>query len=260
MKQLLVLAVVGSVAAALGCSGKGEADAGSDGALADAGTDSDAGRDPDVGPSADAGAPGDGGGSGELTGVVHRLSLSGTSLLAGATVQIVDAIPPRSTLTDANGAYALGASPGTLFVRASAPNAVSTQVGVVVPESFAVPDLALLDSGAEDLIATLLRLTLDPTKGIAAVGFLTSDTAGGYGATLTAAHDAPFAISSTGFPQRSTTTLSGGRNALFFPNVTAGTSEVTFTAPPGHSCSVAQPITSYRIDPGVVTEMGAICE
>jgi hypothetical protein len=151
--------------------------------------------------------------------------------------------------------------PGTFFVRASKEGMISAQLGVVTTQQTDAVDLNLLSRTNANLMAAYLGISLDSSKGIVVVGFETSDTGGGYSATLTAGGGS-FAISSTSSnstPQKSTKTLVGGPNALFITNVAPGTTKVSFAGPSGHACLAQVPIEDYRVDADVVTGISATC-
>lgn len=234
----------------------------SDAALpGDAAFPGDAGTSADVSAPNDAGSGPDVGGPVVITGLVSTLTTSQPTPLAKATVEIVGVSPANSTTTGADGTYSLTVAPGTYFVRASMKDMMSAQVGVVTLKSTAVTELSLISASNVRLITGALQITLDRTKGIVAVVFDTSDTGGGYKATLSAAAETSFALPKNGWPPEPTTsTLSEGGNALFFINVAPHTTTATFIAPNGHSCEAQLPISSYPIDENVVTAIGATCE
>lgn len=262
-----LFALFAAIAACSSSEGPGEGqDAGTS---ADAALAPDAGAARDAGGSADAGAPKDAGSGPDasgpvvITGSVKSLTASQAEPLSGAKVEIVGANPAITTTTGTDGTYSLTVAPGTYFVRASKQGMVSTQVGVVTSTSTAVTELGLLSTLATGLIAGQLRISLDPAKGIVVVGFDTSDTGGGYSATLSAQPGSSFALPSSGWPpEQRNTTLPGGQsaNALFFLNVPPGTTTVSFGAPNNHSCREQLPIGTYRVDANVATAIGATCQ
>jgi hypothetical protein len=243
------------------------ADAGS--SARDSGTPADAGAPFDAGPSADSGTSADSGstsGGGEkvvITGKVSKLAGTGqVTPLSGATVEVVGVTPANSTTTASDGTYSLTVEPGTYFVKASKQDMFSTQVGVITSQSTAVTEMSLLEVATETIVVAQLGIKLDSRKGIAVVGFDTTDTGGGYKATLSAPAETSFALPEAGWPpsKNPAGTLPKGENALFFINVTPGTTTVTLTAPSGHSCTEALPLGNYRIDANVATAISATCK
>ncbi len=275
MKQistLVAIALLSFLAAVSACSsspdGSGESDSGtspldagsaSDAAASgDAGTHADAGTPADAGARLDAGSASDGGAV-VISGTVSTTQTNGqTKPVGSATVEVLGVSPANSTTTASDGTYSLTVAPGAYFVRASETGMMSSQVGVVTSRATTGIDLGLLSTSDETLLALYLQIKLDSSKGIVVVGFGTSDTGGGYSAALTADHGDSFALSGS-TPKKSTTTFDGGTNALFFPNVVTGTTGVSFSGPGGHSCTPQVPIEQYRVDPNVVTGIGATC-
>jgi hypothetical protein len=100
-------------------------------------------------------------------------------------------------------------------------------------------------------------LMVDPTKGDVVLNFQTQDTTNGYSATLSAAHGMTFVVPQ-GAPTYSNTTAPS--SPLIFPNVVAGTTTITPSAPPGKSCVITPAITDWRIDPNVFTFVDAVCQ
>lgn len=234
-------------------------DAGS--SASDSGASADAGFSVDSGTSADGGSTNDGGKPVVITGKVSMMAATGkTTALSGAIVEVVGVNPANSTTTASDGTYSLTVEPGTYFVRASKKDLFSTQVGVITSQSTTVTEMSLLEVATQNAVATSLAIKLDSNKGIAVVGFDTTDTGGGYKATLSVPVEASFALPALGWPPSKTaTTLAGGQNALFFINVTPGTTTLTLTAPSGRSCTEALPIGTYRIDANVATAISATC-
>jgi hypothetical protein len=252
----LLVAVIG----ALSCDPGPSSGASDSGASADARAPFDAGSSADSGTSADGGSTHGGGEPVAITGKVSALTVLGAKPLGGATVEIVGVDPAISTITGTDGNYSLAVAPGTYFVRASKNQMVSTQVGVITSQSTVVTELSLLSTSDMDSLARTLELNLDQAKGIVVVGFETSDTGGGYKATLSAPAETSFALPEAGWPPKATeSTLAGGENALFFINVMPGTTTLTPTAPSGHSCTEALPMGTYRIDANVATAISATC-
>jgi hypothetical protein len=173
-------------------------------------------------------------------------------------VEVVGANPANSTLTAGDGSYSLQVPVGALFLRATAANYQTEEIGVVVPVAGSV-DISLVSSAAVSQVAGALGITLDAAKGLFVVRFDNAMKAGGYGATLSAAHDPSFAFLN-GAPQLSMTTLAGGDDNLIFPNTVAGTTTVTPLPPTGKTCTPEQSIAQWRVDPGVLTQISFACQ
>lgn len=268
MKRIPTMAAVAllcSFGAAPACSSPSgdSGSGGGPGALDDVGADAAEARDaesaPDAGASEDAGSAQDGGGGG---GVVIRGTVTASRGVSpvGATVEIVGASPANSTTVGDDGAYSMTVPPGIHFVRASQQGALAAQVVVATSQSTEVTELGLLANTLVSSLANRLGATFDPSKGLVVVGFATTDNGVGYGANLSADHDPPFAITSRGVPQTSSTTLSAKSNSLFFPNVATGVTDVSFAPPDGRACAVQVPVQVYRVDANVITEVVANCQ
>ncbi|HEV8320301.1 MAG TPA: carboxypeptidase-like regulatory domain-containing protein [Myxococcota bacterium] len=231
-------------AAAGGCGGRVSADAGGGG--------SDAASD--GGGATDAGAPA------PVSGTITERGSVPTAPIGGAAVSIVDALPANTTTTAADGTYTLLVAPGTtVYVRAEAAGVATAQKGLVVPTGGATVDLALVPQVAVNAVAAQLGITIDPARGEMIVEFATSSTAGGLGATLSAVHDPSFAFDAAGTATTTDTTLPNGEQALFYPNVTAGTTTVLLAAPAGTACAPRNPLPEWRVDPLVFTDVDADC-
>ncbi len=91
------------------------------------------------------------------------------------------------------------------------------------------------------------------------INFHGGNKLGGFGATLSAAHDPSFAFNASGNPMTSNTTIANGDNSLIFPNAVAGTTTIALTAPAAHSCA-ALAVTSWRVDANTFTFVDAQCQ
>ena len=216
------------------------------------GTTVDGGNGSDSAMTADAAPPV------TVTGHVQTNSGSSPTPLVGAVVSVVGATPANMTTSAADGTYSLTVPAGPAFIRATEASVQPLQEGIVVAGG-ATLDLQPVGTTDYNTVKGQLALTQDAAKGILIVKFNTSDTSGGYGATLSAAHGISFSFMN-GVPQQSSTTLAGSSDKdLVFANVTAGTTTVTPSAPAGHTCTLAQAITNIRIDGGVFTQVRVNC-
>ena len=180
--------------------------------------------------------------------------------IAGATVTIVGT--STSTTTAADGSFSLMASGGaSIFLSVTLANYQTSEAGFVVPAGGGtVPEITLLANAEVQGVTAVLNppLTLDTSKGVVVVKFKDQTQTAGYGATLSASHGMSFD------PQTQTYAMktSGGQNdaALVFPNVVAGTTTVTASAPAGKTCTPAQAITNWRVDPNVFTWVVFDCQ
>jgi hypothetical protein len=196
-----------------------------------------------------------------LTGHVLDIDSNANTPIAGATVQVLGASPPNQTTSAADGSYTLMVQPGaTLFVGGSASTFVSSSLGVVVPMAGGSADVKMISTATFNAVAGSLSPPLipDPTKGNVVISF-GSSTAGGYGATLSAAHGMTCTLLSGNTAMYSNTTVPGGGNGLAFPNTVPGSTTIALTAPAGKSCQLPQPITNWRIDAGYMLLVDAKC-
>ncbi len=204
----------------------------------------------DAPPSADAAPPV------AITGTVTDNSGMTTVPLVGATIEVVGASPANQTTSDAMGKYTLMVGPGqTVFLRASKSGFLAEQRGLVVGGATSAFDLQPVPMSRVNMAAAQLAITFDPAKGFVVTKF--AMTNGGYGATLSAAHDNSFDCGNTGCAFSNTT--QGNNSDLIFPNVVAGTTTATPTAPTGHTCTAEQAITDYRVDANTLTRISFTC-
>jgi hypothetical protein len=199
-----------------------------------------------------------------LTGHVTIVSPgSNNAPLAGATVQVLGASPANQTTSASDGSYTLMVTPGaTLFVGGSASTYVNVSFGVVVPLTGGTVNLGLIPQTLFDSVTGSLSppLSADPTKGHVAVIFNNINNAGGYGATISASHDPTFTIANgAAMGIYSSTTIQGDVSGLIFPNTVAGWTTVALSAPAGKSCTLHEPITNWRVDPGYALNVIADC-
>jgi hypothetical protein len=204
-----------------------------------------------------------GGGGGPQVAVTGSVVVGGGSNdtpLAGATVTVAGS--NSTTMSAADGKYTVMAAAGsTIFLVASSDSYMSAEVGYVVPAAGgSAPRIPLL---ANALVAGAISglqppLTLDPAKGLVDITFHAADSAGGYGATLSAAHGDSFSPQGGGYV---TTTPSGQSDGdLVFPNVVAGTTTIMPNAPLYKSCTAQQAITQWRVDPNTITYVDYTCQ
>jgi hypothetical protein len=213
------------------------------------------------------GGSGGGGGSGgamvTVTGKVINSGNNGTDMpIDGATVTISGT--QTSTTTAADGTYSLMAASGsTIFLTVSKATYQSSQVGYVVPSTGgAVADITLLLTAEISMVTGALSppLTVDPAKGDVLVQFHDQSQTAGYSATLSASHGMPFTPEGQ-TPMYTTTTTGGHDNqTLVYPNVTTGTTTVTVTPASGKTCTPAQAIANWRVDPNVFTWIDYNCQ
>jgi hypothetical protein len=235
-----------------------------------------------IGCSNNNGNPGggqDGGGGGNMdlagvplvavTGMVRSETGGGGPAVSGATVEVMGASPANKTTTAADGSYSLMVAAGsTAFLRASASGYKSDMKAIIVPSTGGTLDIKILVQAKFDQVKTALNLNPDPAKGFVNLNFNvpSTDLAGGYGATLSAAHDSSFAFDMNGKPTFSNMTLpqSAGsgmqNNALIYPNVVAGTTTITLNPPSGKTCTLRQAIANWRVDPDTFMEVEADCQ
>ena len=192
----------------------------------------------------------------QLAGTVFD-ARSSTRPLAGATVELVGASPANQTTTAADGSYTLAVPAGqAVLVRASATGYAAAQEGLVVDAGGARLDLAPILSGVLTQAQGQLGTTFDPAKGF--VRLKIKGASAGTGAMLDAAHDLPF-ICDPGMPCVHASTASAA-GELMFPNVAVGDTSITAVPAMGVTCTSAQPIDRWEIDPGVITGVTFDCQ
>jgi hypothetical protein len=194
-----------------------------------------------------------------ITGKVTDTNNGMSMPIANATVSVVGTSTTTTSATD--GSFALTVAAGaTIFLRSDAASYQSSQRGIVVPagggaigklEMVSLTQVQQATQGLNPMLA------LDPTKGDVILNFQTQDTANGYSATLSAAHDMTFTVPQ-GAPMYSNTTTRD--SPLIFPNVVAGTTTIAPSAPAGKSCALTPAITDWRIDGNVFTFVDAVCQ
>jgi hypothetical protein len=203
-----------------------------------------------------------GGGSGSstvaLTGTVRNTLGVG---LSGATVQVLDASPANTATTNGTGQYSLTVPASTdLFIRASAANHKGTQTGHYATDAGTL-NFTLISTTLFGQVATALNLTENPDAGLFNIDFAAATPLdGGFGASITLAHERTFTITAQGMPVFSdagTAGTTGGE--LDFPNVSTGTTAVSPLPPAGYTCTVPRP-AMQRVDPGVFTFVQAQCQ
>ncbi len=192
-----------------------------------------------------------------ITGHVTSGGGNQSTPVAGATVALVGS--GASTTTAQDGSFALAAAAGVDFVRASAATYETTEIGVVAPTAKSV-QIDLVSGAQVTQVESALGITLDGSRGVVIVHLNNTNKVGGYGASLSAAHDPPFVFDSGGAPRLGAATLAGGDNSVVFPNTAAGTTTAATSAPAGKSCVLDQAITSWRVDPGVFTTIDFDCQ
>jgi hypothetical protein len=205
----------------------------------------------------------------DMTGSSQTFNLSGTVFdviatptpagISGATVSVADR-PSITTTTASDGTFTLAVPAGTLFLRAEAATYESAQSGLQVSADVTGLKLYLAPEAGVEMLFQSAGVTQDPSKGDVVVLFTTVDRNGGYGATLSAAHDP--SVSAQGATAMVSNTTQGGSTMepLIFPNVTVGTTMVTLVPSSGHTCSLTPDLGSWRVDPMVITFVMAACQ
>ncbi len=210
------------------------------------------------------GVSGTGGGAAiSLVSLSGRLESATTgAAIANGTVQVVGATPAIQTTTDADGGWTLAVPAATdIFVRGTAPAYKGVQVGMYLTDA-GTTTFNLVPNMTFNQVAAVLGLTPNPSAGILNFEFQAAmPLDGGIGAAITLAHGPTFTIGTNGQPRYADagTADSNGGLPLIFPNVTAGTTDITLLPAPGITCSIPRPM-QQRIDADTFTFVRAQCQ
>jgi hypothetical protein len=197
-----------------------------------------------------------------LSGTVTDIGISSSGEpVAGATVEVVGAAPANSTTTNGDGGFSLTVPADMpLFVRVSATNFQAAQQGYLLGHDAGTTQFGML--GATDLaqIGDLLFpvATFNAQDGVLLLGFSGTPTTGSVGYALSATHGQSFLVSGT--PDYADAGPIGGAGTpLAVPNVAPGTTSITLLPSNGVTCTLDPALTSWRIDPNVITFVNANC-
>jgi hypothetical protein len=164
--------------------------------------------------------------------------------------------------TDGNGDFMLNAPLGS-EVQLSV-TGTTGYYGLVKARSFTALDVGQslqislsADAGVEQ-VAAALSATQDANKGIVLVFVSGTGLSGAEGAMISAASDQPIAVNG-GDPQRSSTIMTASPGALFFYNVTPGTTTVTPINGTATTCQRVSGLSSFIVLPHAVTFVDIVC-
>jgi hypothetical protein len=168
--------------------------------------------------------------------------------------------------TDGSGNFMLDAPLGQ-EVQLSATDTTG-YYGLVRARSFTAADvgqsleLSLSDDAGVEEVAAALSATQDVGKGVVIVFVSGADMStvlsGAEGAMISAASDQPIAVNG-GDPQRSSTIMTHSEGALFFYNVTPGTTMVTPINGTATTCQRVSSLSSFIVLPHATTFVDIVC-
>jgi len=195
----------------------------------------------------------------QLTGTVRNVN---GVVVSGALVQAVGVSGVGTVTTNGAGQYTFNVPAATdLFVRFSASTYKTAQFGQYLTDAGTL-DVNLIPSTLFGQVAAQLGLTPNPDAGIVNVDFFAPMLLdGGFGASITLAHQRTFTFTGAGMPYFSDagTADMGGGTSLIFPNVATGTTAVTPHPPAGYTCTVRRP-DMKRVDPDTFTFVRVDCQ
>ena len=230
-RRLALLAVVGSIVSAVGCSGGGD--------------DDDDDDDDD-----------DGGSLVTVTGEAHD-DQEPPVPISGATVAHVGGTQTDTTAAD--GIYTLQlASNASAFLRRTATGFYPIIVGLDVPPGGTTRDIGGPDDTQVADVETALGVTI--TEGIVAVNFQGVGTTGGFMASISATEEGSFVFDAGNSPVDGDTTIDGSDNgAVIFYNVPAGTTTISVTEPGTWTCTPEESITNWVVEDATITQLEYEC-
>jgi hypothetical protein len=179
--------------------------------------------------------------------------------MAAATVKRADN-PSVRTITAGDGTFALTVPRGAIYLQVSAGGWLTWQHGFKISDDVSSGELYTTAEAFFDGALEQLGQRVNVTRGHLLLLFKTPDKGGGYGATLTAAHDPSFVLVA-GLARNADATPPGNtRTPILFPNVMAGYTRISLVAPAGRTCRFTQDMGGWHIDTNVMTVAVVECQ
>ena len=216
-----------------------------------------------------------GGSPAQLVEIASSVRDENEAGVANATVSVINATPPITDTTDAEGNFSLMVPKGaTLILQAQSTGAITSQLVYVVPlgdppnnQSYHTGmDLTALSLATVDDIYEGSGAARDSSRGMASVfldlpctdDFNYSDCGGGH--TVSSSQAASAFVFGADQMQSGNTTLPGGSPEVFFLNAEPGKSTFTYASETAWLCQTREDVPTQPICPNVFTIIRADCD
>jgi hypothetical protein len=197
-----------------------------------------------------------------VTGTVSAASIDGDPTpVAGATVSIVGTT--NTATSDAEGNFSITAPTGTVMFLTTADRNWGSLFAENVPAGGVTGlDVEVIPDALVGEVAAALEATVDESKGLVAVVFDDTTTAGDETASISATSELSFIFNAADEPEEGDT-LCGvadcGSEVLFLNTDVAATVTATATNASAQPCPLEFPGASYSVQAKVLTEIDVYC-